>query len=107
MGWPVKVIIDTDLGVDDAIAILMALAWPELELVGVTTVGGNLPWRGARATPWHYWSTLAVGTCRWRGGRPVLAGAVSIIPKASMARLRTRTRRRFTGSAARRKPSSV
>jgi len=38
-----RVIIDTDPGVDDAIAILMALAWPELELVGMTTVGGNVP----------------------------------------------------------------
>ena len=27
----------------DAIAILMALAWPGLELVGLTTVGGNVP----------------------------------------------------------------
>ena len=42
MGRPVKVILDTDPGVDDAIAILMALAWPELELVGITTVGGNV-----------------------------------------------------------------
>lgn len=45
---PRKVIIDTDPGVDDAIAILMALAWPNLELAGVTTVGGNVAL--ARAT---------------------------------------------------------
>ena len=38
-----KVIIDTDPGVDDAIAILMALAWPGLEVLGLTTVGGNVP----------------------------------------------------------------
>ena len=36
-------IIDTDPGVDDAIAILMALAGPSLEVVGLTTVGGNVP----------------------------------------------------------------
>ncbi|MEE9416969.1 MAG: nucleoside hydrolase [Acidimicrobiales bacterium] len=36
-----KVIIDTDPGVDDAMAILMALASPEIEILGLTTVFGN------------------------------------------------------------------
>ena len=36
-----RVIIDCDPGHDDAIALLLALASPELELVGVTTVHGN------------------------------------------------------------------
>ncbi len=36
-----RLIIDTDPGVDDAMAILMALAVPELEVVGLTTVFGN------------------------------------------------------------------
>lgn len=40
---PVKVIIDTDPGVDDALAILLALASPELDVVGITTVCGNVP----------------------------------------------------------------
>jgi purine nucleosidase len=35
-------IIDTDPGVDDAIAILLALASPELEPLGLTTVLGNV-----------------------------------------------------------------
>jgi purine nucleosidase len=38
-----KIIIDTDPGVDDAVAILLALASPEVELLGLTTVAGNLP----------------------------------------------------------------
>jgi purine nucleosidase len=39
-----KIIIDTDPGQDDAFAILFALGSPaELEVVGVTTVGGNAP----------------------------------------------------------------
>lgn len=39
-----KIIIDTDPGQDDAIAILMALASPEqLEVLGITTVAGNVP----------------------------------------------------------------
>ena len=44
-----RIIIDTDPGVDDAIAILLALADPSLEVVGLTTVGGNVPLaRGTR-----------------------------------------------------------
>ncbi|MGD9864716.1 MAG: nucleoside hydrolase [Pseudodonghicola sp.] len=36
------VIIDTDPGQDDAFAILLALASPELEVLGLTTVAGNM-----------------------------------------------------------------
>mgnify|MGYP000595557895 CR=1 FL=1 len=36
-----KVIIDTDPGTDDALAIMMALNSPELDVRGITTVGGN------------------------------------------------------------------
>ena len=36
-----KIIIDTDPGVDDAMAIYLALRSPELELVGLTTIFGN------------------------------------------------------------------
>lgn len=39
-----QIIIDTDPGLDDAVAILLALAAPdELEVLGVTAVAGNLP----------------------------------------------------------------
>ncbi|HHP7245390.1 MAG TPA: nucleoside hydrolase [Elainellaceae cyanobacterium] len=37
------IIIDCDPGVDDAIALLLAFASPELELLGITTVAGNVP----------------------------------------------------------------
>jgi len=40
---PRKIIIDTDPGQDDAVALLLALASPELEVLGVTTVAGNVP----------------------------------------------------------------
>ena len=41
---PRKIIIDTDPGQDDAIAILLALASPEdVELLGITAVAGNVP----------------------------------------------------------------
>ena len=38
---PKPVIIDCDPGHDDAMALLLALASPELELAAVTTVAGN------------------------------------------------------------------
>ena len=38
-----KIIIDTDPGQDDAVAILLALASPELETIGITAVAGNVP----------------------------------------------------------------
>jgi len=40
---PQKIIIDTDPGQDDAVAILLALASPELEVLGITCVAGNVP----------------------------------------------------------------
>ena len=43
MSLPRKIIIDTDPGQDDALAILLALASPEVEVVGITAVAGNVP----------------------------------------------------------------
>ncbi|WP_299558329.1 nucleoside hydrolase [uncultured Sulfitobacter sp.] len=41
---PRKIIIDTDPGQDDAVAILLALASPEeIEVLGITCVAGNVP----------------------------------------------------------------
>jgi inosine-uridine nucleoside N-ribohydrolase len=37
-----KIILDVDTGVDDALAILYALAAPEIELLGITTCFGNV-----------------------------------------------------------------
>lgn len=37
-----RVVIDTDPGVDDAVAILLALASPEIDVVALTTVAGNV-----------------------------------------------------------------
>ncbi len=38
-----KIIIDTDPGQDDAVAILLALGSSELEVAGITAVAGNVP----------------------------------------------------------------
>src|SRR5438132_12190096 len=44
---PLPILLDTDPGVDDALALLLASRSPELELVAVTTVAGNV---GLQAT---------------------------------------------------------
>jgi purine nucleosidase len=38
-----KIIIDTDPGVDDAFALLLAMSSPEFDLLAVTAVAGNVP----------------------------------------------------------------
>lgn len=44
MPTPRKIIIDTDPGQDDAVAILLALGSPEdIEVLGITAVAGNVP----------------------------------------------------------------
>ncbi|WP_447600098.1 nucleoside hydrolase [Nitrospira sp. Nam80] len=40
---PARVVIDTDPGLDDALALLLAFRSPELDIVGLTTVCGNIP----------------------------------------------------------------
>ena len=69
MVQPIKIIIDTDPGVDDAVAIFMALAAPEVEVVGLTTVGGNVPL--ARTTR----NALALLQAAGRSDIPVARGA--------------------------------
>lgn len=40
---PTRIIIDTDPGQDDAVAILLAFASPQIEVLGITAVAGNVP----------------------------------------------------------------
>jgi inosine-uridine nucleoside N-ribohydrolase len=44
---PAKILMDVDTGIDDAIAIIMALQSPEIEIIGITTVSGNVTARAA------------------------------------------------------------
>ena len=37
-----KIIIDTDPGIDDGLAIMLALACPEFQILGLTTIYGNV-----------------------------------------------------------------
>ena len=66
---PRPIIIDTDPGQDDAVAMLLALASPEeLEILGVTAVAGNVPLSLTEKN--------AAGSANWRAGPilPVYAG---------------------------------
>mgnify|MGYP000080353619 CR=1 FL=1 len=38
-----KIIIDCDPGIDDSLAIMLALTSPEIEVLGITIVCGNSP----------------------------------------------------------------
>ena len=42
MNGPIPVIIDTDIGVDDAYAVMLAFSSPVLKVLGVTTSYGNV-----------------------------------------------------------------
>ena len=69
MTRPQALLIDTDPGVDDAVAILMALAAPGVEVLGLTAVGGNVPL--ARATR----NALALLQAAGRPDVPMARGA--------------------------------
>jgi inosine-uridine nucleoside N-ribohydrolase len=66
---PTPILLDCDPGHDDAIALLLALASPELELLGVTTVAGNQTLEKTTA------NALRVLEFVGRGDVPVAAGA--------------------------------
>ena len=59
-----KIIIDTDPGQDDAVAILLALGSSELEIVGITAVAGNVPLKLTERMPARSASWLAGLTSR-------------------------------------------
>ena len=65
---PTKIILDCDPGIDDALAIAFAHGHPGIELVGITTVAGNV---GLAKT-----TANALAVCEFIGaaGTPVTAG---------------------------------
>ena len=52
MTSPIPIVIDTDVGADpdDALALILALASPEVDVRGVTIVSGDVRWRARIAT---------------------------------------------------------
>lgn len=89
MSAPLPVILDTDPGVDDALALLLAAASPELEVLAVTTVGGNVSleqatenarrivpvaWGGRVAPPLHRGADAGLETAEYVHGHDGLGG---------------------------------
>ena len=70
MTSPRRIIIDTDPGQDDAVAILLALGSPELEVVGITAVAGNVPLKLTEK------NARKICELAGRSDIPVFAGAV-------------------------------
>jgi purine nucleosidase len=68
-----RLIIDTDPGIDDAIALFAALASPELDVTGLTTVFGNVTVETATR------NALALLDIAGRGDIPVARGAATPI----------------------------
>jgi inosine-uridine nucleoside N-ribohydrolase len=72
-----QVIIDTDIGVDDAFAILLALRDPSVEVVALTCLSGNVHIDGTSPMALRLYSNNHVKTIRslneafitWREGR--------------------------------------
>ncbi|GAA5113993.1 hypothetical protein GCM10023339_19020 [Alloalcanivorax gelatiniphagus] len=79
-----RVVLDVDTGIDDALALLYAVASPGLELCGVTTVAGNVPVevaaRNSAAVLAHAGAgrvPVAVGASRTSTGDGPRAGATN------------------------------
>jgi len=73
---PRPVLIDTDMGVDDAVAITLALSAAEIDLAGLVSAGGNVPLDQATANVGRLlgalepdaWPAVARGLDQQRGG---------------------------------------
>jgi len=76
-----RVLLDVDTGIDDALAILLALKSPRLQVVAITTVAGNVEVELATA------NTMKVLELAGRGDIPVAMGS----PKPLMRPLNTAT----------------
>jgi inosine-uridine nucleoside N-ribohydrolase len=75
---PRPVVLDVDTGVDDACALLLAARHPELDLRGVTCVGGNAPLDLVVA------NTLTVLDAAGRSDVPVAAGSPRPLLEAAL-----------------------
>lgn len=61
MAGPLRVILDVDTGVDDAMALALAVRLPDLELLAVTTVAGNVGIEKTTANTWRVLDYVGAG----------------------------------------------
>lgn len=80
---PRRVVLDTDPGIDDALAILLALASPEIDLAALTVVHGNCPLPDALA------NALAVLQLGGAPRLPVAAGCDRPLLRPAVTALET------------------
>ena len=92
---PTPLILDVDTGVDDALALLYAAASPEVELIGATTVMGNVTVEVATTNTLAVLELLGLGDVEVARGCVAPAGAR---PRALPGRAR-RTRARACRAA--------
>jgi inosine-uridine nucleoside N-ribohydrolase len=72
-----RVVWDMDPGIDDALALILALKSPEVQVMGITTVAGNAPVEMTGANARCLLEFLNVGDI------PVAMGALSGTPETS------------------------
>ncbi len=63
-----KVVLDMDPGIDDALALILGLQSPELQILGITTVAGNAPLGVTSANARRVLEYLNAGTIRLAAG---------------------------------------
>jgi purine nucleosidase len=76
----VKVWIDTDPGIDDALAIMLALKSPELEVVGISAVHGNIDVELGASNALKILSLLGSNVPVWVGASRNLIGDLRTAP---------------------------
>jgi inosine-uridine nucleoside N-ribohydrolase len=71
-----RIWIDTDAGIDDALALLLAAQAPELDIVGVTSVHGNVDAARAATNAKRVLTFAGRDVPVWQGARQSLLGRV-------------------------------
>ena len=71
MPTPTPIILDCDPGHDDAVAILLAVGSPAIDLRAVTTTFGNCSVQDATRNALRVLTLVGATQCRWRRARPI------------------------------------
>ena len=97
---PLPIVLDCDPGHDDAIALLLVLASPELDLLGVTTTYGNQTLEKTTANALRVLELAGAPTCRSPPAPTARSSVSSSSPLTSTARAGS------TGRRCRRRPGA-